>query len=698
MDNRTEIKELDELKLSDSTFFSSYFKDVEEKQRSHIALVNSAVGTEKRLAMPYVRPSSARSKDDAGFVDFEYPLVDIGSAEDTEPYVFQALLKKQALAIKEGYSLVGENPTTIKYIEERFQQLEVAQGQTFGNLLEEVFSELFKYHAVCIIKARNARNSGGLVRKVGDGKYIEPVSAYFVTSVNCMKVRLGPNNRITHFRHEMPDGRRKVYKADDVIYITVNKRPHFLAPTPPWFPALDDIEALRRIEEHVENLIYQHIHPLFVYKVGTETTGIEKYEDGTDEIEYIKFKVNDMPTNGMLVVPFRHEIEVLGSESQALRVEPYLDHYKKRVIAGTGMSSLDFGDGEMANRSTSDSLSRLGVGNVKFYQNILADRINFFVIRELLLEGSFGLNPMAKENLVKFVFKEVDTTSQIALQNHYSLLYEAGLITLTEARNGSGYQALRPEQEEDIKENPALITAYAAEKSASIKASSPTSSSDSSGGARRAKQQPRNQHGTAQGPTKARSSLEKDSLSAKQAFQSLSHDLSRSDPKEANLGYVRQLFLATESSIVRKLEALVESSCMDALNGFELNSLTSGAIKNGMNLAKAKLANDVRRLISEGSARSMARLSMGRPVRDTLDVLEYRVDFISNTISAFAYNTTRARIMRALGINKAIVSADPEGDDYQKYNGLVIDLLSIEDDELPPFHPNCKCEINPLRE
>jgi hypothetical protein len=560
-------------------------------------------------------------------------------------------------------------------------------------------SELFKYHAVCIVKSRNAKNSGGNVRRVGDGKYLEPVSAYFVVSINSMKVRVGKNNRITHFKHLMPDGREKIFKSDDVIYITVNKRPHFLAPTPPWHPALDDIEALRRIEEHVENLVYQHIHPLFLYQVGLENSPIEKYEDGSDEIDYVKFQINNMPANGMLVVPFRHNVEVLGAESQALRVDPYLEHFKKRVISGTGMSSLDFGDGEMANRSTSDSLSRLGIGNVKFYQNIVADRLNFYMIRELLLEGDFSFNPLAEENNVKFVFKEVDTTTQILVQNHFSLLYEAGMVTLTEARNASGYQALREDQKEDIRENPALITAHAAEKSVSIKAAAPTfpSSSDPNG-ASRARQQPSNQHGTLLAPTKARSSVIKDKVHAREAFQALSHDLSRVNPNNIELSYVRQMFLSVESKIVNYLNDVIEDSAMDALRGFELNKVTSDAIKNGVALSKAKAKEDVKRLITEGSTRSMSKLSLGRPIRDTLDVIEYRVGFIMNAVSSFAYNATRARIMRASGITKAVISSDPNGEHYSKFNGLVIDLLSIEDDQLPPFHPNCKCEINPFTE
>jgi hypothetical protein len=689
---------IEDIAFSES-FLENKVRDSEDKKKSHVVLIQSQLGSEKRTSKTYVRPSSTRGKDDAGFVDFEYPLLDISAAEDTETYVFQALLKKQALAIKEGFSFVGENVDTIKYVKERLQQLEVAQDQTFSNFIEEIMSELFKYHAVCIVKSRNAKNSGGNTRKVGDGKYLEPVAAYFVISINTMKVKVGGGNRITHFKHSMPDGREKIFKAEDVIYITINKRPHFLAPTPPWHPALEDIEALRRIEESVENLVYQHIHPLFVYKVGTEKEPVQKYEDGSTEIDYVKFRVDRMPSSGMVVVPYRHDIEVLGSESQALRVEPYLDHFKKRVVTGTGMSSLDFGDGEMANRSTSDSLSRLGIGNVKFYQNIVADRLNFYMIRELLLEGKFGFNPLVEEHNVKFSFKEVDTTTQITVQNHFSLLYEAGMMTLTEARNASGYQALRDDQNEDIKENPALITARAAEKSASIRAAAPDASSPiGSGGSARARQQPSNQHGTLLGPTKARSSQEKDRVTAREAFQALSHDLSRYNPNNIELSFVRQLFLSVESKILNHINSVVEDASIEALRGFEFNKATSDAIKNGEKLAKAKAREDVRRLISEGSARSMSKISLGRPIRDTLDVMEYRISSIMNSVSAFAYNTSRVRVMKAIGIKKGVISSDPNGQHYSKFNGLVIDLLSIEDDQLPPFHSNCRCEINPFTE
>lgn len=434
--------------------------------------------------------NSSRGADSGSFRPLEYNLREIDAAEDVDSYIFQANLKKLALAVKEGFSIAGRNKKTSEYIKKRFKQIEFAQDRTMLSLYAELLGNLFRYHMAVIVKSRSVEASGGKIRR--DGKaLISPVAGYFSASPATMEVKLGKNRKIIKWRHKMPDGRTRELSPRDVVTFTLNKRSHFIAPTPPWWPVLDDVAALRRIEEHIENLIYQHIFPLFIYTVGTVDKPALKYPDGTNEVDLVKAEINSMPTDGMLVVPARHSIKALGAESRALRAEVYVEAFRKRIIAGSGLSAVDFGDGNTANRATAETMSKLAIGNVKFAQKMFFEQVNFDMIRELLLEGGFPFDPMDEKHIVWIEPNEVDIEAQIKKENHLMLLYAGGLITRTEARTESGREALTKGQEED------LISAHQAE----------TQSQAAALAAATNKQQPTNQHGTNSGPEKKKSAL-----------------------------------------------------------------------------------------------------------------------------------------------------------------------------------------------
>ena len=339
---------------------------------SHISLVRLSSPAVKRPTLTYFEPNvSSRRSDTADFHEPEYNMIDPGTIEDIESYIYQGNLKKLALAVKEGWALVGKNKQTTEYIKKRFSQLEIAQGQTMFGLFSEIISTLLRWHNCYILKVRDPEASGGKVRSV-NGKIIKPVAGYFVASPNTIKTRIGKDYKVSAYKHVMPDGRFKIFPADDVIHLHIFKKPHFITAAPPITPMADDVAALRRIEEHVENLVYQHIYPLYQYKIGTKDyPDVRRTENGLTEIESVENKLRNAPTDSMLVTSFRHEITGIGAESRALRAEPFLEYFKKRVITGTSLSEIDFGDGNTANRACySEDTQTLTENGWKYYWEI----------------------------------------------------------------------------------------------------------------------------------------------------------------------------------------------------------------------------------------------------------------------------------------------------------------------------------------
>lgn len=1018
-----------EFQLINAPVITPDFRDADAPD---VALIKRIPPSLKRPSMTYVQPAMAAGNKEAGFFASEYPLLDIGAAEDTDSYVYQAVFKKLALAMKEGWSLVGKNQETLDYIKDRFNQLEIAQGQTIRSMLIELMGSLLRYHSVFILKARNAKASGGKVRRIGNKK-LNPVAGYFVASPDTMEIKPGKDYRPKAYKHVMPDGRKKFFKPEDVIHVTVNKKPHFLTPTPPWHPVIEDVTALRRIEEHIENLVYQHIYPLFQYKVGTEDRPMQRYEDGTTEADIVRAKIRDMPSDGMIVTPERHEIAGLGSESRALRADPYVEHFKKRVIAGTGMSQLDFGDGNTANRScysedtqtltengwkyyweikegeriatfnpqteqlefyepnggiylheyegpmyhfknrnvdvcvtpdhdmwvgqrmwketewskqkaeeiphnrfdfrtgsfgwegiepedfklpfvpygsnidfansidfdrikiedwleflgyfvsegtlaktknkwaisisqsswanpekaeriracfrrlpfkfneytdpsdgttrfwinckslylylqencgdysylkhfpsevlsyskeylriafeaamlgdgttdrregrtsrayystsdllidqmqtiavklgyrahvldgasckrvcislgsksevkksqievvqysgkvycfnvenhlfftrrngrigvhgnTADSMSKLAVSNVKFYQQCLADFLNFHMIRELLQESVFGFDVLKEENKVEIQFAEIDHEASIARENHEMLRFTSNLTTRTEARQRSGMEPMSEEQEEDCYS--CKVTQKEIEKKGDIELEK--AKATASQRAAQNKSTPTNQHGTKTGPAKRKSARD---MVAADLFHQLVQDLHRVNPRAVNLGFIEQLFYLTRDQIKRSFETQIRNAVISGTQGLPIGQSLGIRLNAIISRVQRDFESDVDRLFRASMSRTVAELSRGIRDRLTIDRLEYRIRFIERSILKKAETLGAVAAMQSNGIEQAVVRSVVGGEDYPIWNGVVIELNGVSDDQLPPYHPNCKCTLEPV--
>lgn len=675
-------------------FLSRREKDAPTK--TPIALLKVTPGTIKRPAMTYIEPTEGRLRagDEYGFHGSEYPLIDIGAAEDTDSFVFQAIFKKLALAMKEGWNLVGQNPETVKYIKERILQLEIAQDQTLRAMLVEIMGTLLRFHNCYLIKARDIERSGGRIRTEGT-RTIKPVAGYFVASPDTIETKIGKDYRVKAYKHVMPDGRYKILRPEDVIHIHVNKKPHFLTATPSWHPVIEDVSALRRIEEHIENLVYQHIYPLYQYKVGTENAPMQRYEDGSTEVDVVRANIYNMPSDGMIVTPERHEISGLGAESRSLRAETYLSYFKSRVITGTGMSQLDFGEGDTANRATADSMSKLATGNVKFYQQCLADAINFYVIRELLLESTFTYNVFDEENMVELKFVEIDHEAQIKLQNHYMLLFQSNMITRTEARKLSGWDAMDEEQNQDCHMN--IIDMPKMEKQAEFELEKINKQGQSQAAlnAAKAKQQPSNQHGKSTGPTKRRSSRTSDGVAA-QVYGQLQEDLKAIRSSFINVGAINQLFFVAEGQVKRAFRSVIDAAAMRGASEFVLTGELLQKIRDISGRVFRDFQQDVERLFRQAAARTTAELAAGERNALTIDKLQFRIRFIEETMTHKAYTLAKVTAMRDNGINQARVESQPGGEDYPIWNNVVIDLNSVTPEDLPPFHPNCKCDLVPL--
>jgi len=377
----------------------------------------------------------------AEFEEPEYNLVEILAVEDVESIVRQAHRKKLGLLFKEGWDLVGRNLETTTYCRLRFAQIARASDIPTELLLRRIGKSLINTSNAFLVKVRDETASGGKLRTDPvTGRTLKPVAAYFPAPPATMFPKYNKKGKVMKWRQKMPDGRYRDFPAEDVVHFKINAKEGFTFGTPDLVPVMDDIRALRQIEENVELLVHQYLFPLFQYIVGTEDHPAGLTEEGEDELEVVEARVENLPPEGVIVTPERHEIRYIGAEGKALKPEELLEYFKKRVIAGLGISTIDLGEAATANRASARTLSRQLVDTVKDIQLSLAMQFNHFILSELLLESPWASkgDVLSDKYMVRLQFSEIDIDTQIEREKHAADLFESNGITLQEFRKRLG--------------------------------------------------------------------------------------------------------------------------------------------------------------------------------------------------------------------------------------------------------------------
>lgn len=368
----------------------------------------------------------------------EYELTELQIAQDTDSFLFKAIQKKVHRFVLAGWELVGNDDSTVNYVKRRIKEIELVSGQPFDLLMTDLAHDLVRYSNCAWVKVRNKDASSGSPRNYR-GKEIEPVAGYFILPFETLWFKMKKNGEIKKIMQEQPNtGETKEFFPEDVIHFYTNRKPGFTMGTPELLPVLEDIALLRRLEENIEEMIDSNLHPLFHYTVGNDNMPERYGPDGVKESDLVRSTIEYMPSGGIFVSDHRHKINAIGSEGKALKINEYLEYFKKRVYSGLGVSAMDMGEGDTANRSTANTLSKIAIQDVEALQRHIKTFIETYVINELLLEGGYE-EAIFDDNLkVQIKFGSVDKEQKSKEENQTIQLWLNKLISQKEARKRIG--------------------------------------------------------------------------------------------------------------------------------------------------------------------------------------------------------------------------------------------------------------------
>lgn len=699
----------------------------------------SKISSVRSKAMSFIQ-TFARGR--GNFVAGEYDLSEIGKVEDTDGFVRQSFKKKEGLMFKEGYGYSGANKKTARYISIRMSQIARASNIPVLDLLKRTARSLIRTSNAFLIKVRDPAKSGGRPRVTPDGKQLDPVAAYFPAAPETMRVDVDQETgKIRRWKQILPDGRFREHSPDNVVHFHIDRREGFLFGVPVMVPVIDDIRALRQLEENIELLLYQYLFPLFHYKVGTENAPAGYTEGNISEIDAVKREIELMPSEGMIVTPERHEINAIGAEGRSIRAESYLEHFKKRVFAGLGVSQVDMGDGDTTNRATAQTLSRALIDAVKDIQDSLEAQWDHEIISELLLESTFGDDVLEKDNMVHLSFNEIDIQNKMEQEEHAIKLFEGNAITHDELRSMLHREPiLIPEdpQDQDLSkfpewaqlhwklfeeplnliravDEPYSVAAQMASESRSLGATEQQMQKAGQERERAAAQEAEQDRQTKVAVARARPVARKDHLLSS-SFKDLETDLSVRlhsslvSRARADFELLRSIGRTWSAAISAKVVALATAQFIKGFNdqtGFQASdaptSINVGRqiIDNRIRFRIDRLAEStislIRRRIDsiDGNVKlTQVKSNYIQEVHAAFDSTRFRADFIWDVELRKAYNFGRVLGMRFQNTAEVSHVALQDACERCKVNAdIPASPFLLDIDDIAPHHPGCKCKL-----
>jgi len=381
-----------------------------------------------------------------------YDFAKILDAIDTDSYVKQAISKYKELIWKEGWEIISENVEAVDYLYQRIDYMELIMERPFNEFLVETMDQLIKFHNVFIGISRGDIRPlfpGNLKPEAGK----DTVSGFYLIPTEQVEIKRDKHNRTLGYKQRLdPTGFSNqdgspTWTEDQVIHLYIDRKPGRAYGTPFLISVLDDVVALRQIEEDVQNLIHKELFPLFLYRVGTEDRPATQ-----DEITDAYNELENLRTDGGLILPDRHDVDVIGSEGKALDIEFPMGHFKERVASGLGVFPHHLGmSTEGGNRSVTDRLDTALYDKIKSYQRYIANAIRMYIFDPLLKEG--GFDPWVARHDEESVsdkcimrFREIDVETQVKRETNAANKFAQNVQTWEETRLELG---LDPEVDPD---------------------------------------------------------------------------------------------------------------------------------------------------------------------------------------------------------------------------------------------------------
>lgn len=633
--------------------------------------------TGKFAGMRHVRTyyKTERLRRNVEFFKPEYDLPTIANAIQMDGLLQRSVNVFVEQILKNGYEFTTKNDRLQRHVNRRLKEIQNLTGIPLYETMSQVATQLVTYGNAYIIKVRSeAKSAEGRPFRLY-GKNMNPVVGLFVADATTIEIGINDTGQIVNYK-QLIRGEEIYWDERDVIHFTYNRIPGTLTGMSSIIPILDDVRALRKLEEEIEILGFQYSIPLYLYKVGTKDQ-----PPAANEIEQVTSTVNNMPAYGMLVVPGHHTIEVPTNNNTPVDLISFVNHFKRRIFSGLGVSPIAMGEVETSNRNTAEVLDLSMQTITKRYQQIIKNSMEIEFVRELLLDGGFD----SIRDSVDLNFPEIDLEAQIKKENNIIQKWQNNLIARSEAR-------LELDLEKNVDESDTFLQTVtipeinakngiqlevakigARARGASVSGSSRTTANkNSTANAAR----PANQHGVSSGRPK---------IARDYVIELNDKITSKLNTLLSNDGYSSNLNIST---LAEQLSIDVHDKLKEQLN-YNLRRISEfhHLSLDEIDMTSANVfLSDVQNLIKDKILR------VGRRITD-----DVRIGIFSDDFKRFltlqkekVLNLSKMLVYKSLGFKTILV----ESDDCSSHLRTNVAANDLSYGRIPPFRYNCKCKVD----
>jgi hypothetical protein len=375
-----------------------------------------------------------------------------------ESYFSRSVIRQIETMLRNGHSFVSEDAAMASEVRKEINRIEKDSGVGLNQMLYRWVKDLQTYGIFVGEKVRQRKrdpNGEGDKRKTQIVR-LRPILPHD------MVVYVDEYSRIVSVveAYHWGSSVRKLWAtrgklktipgipAGDLIISPIYDAGDLVFPSPPCFQALDDILTLRSLEETVELLCFQFGSPLLHTQVGTKE---EPAYDG--EVTEVNNKLVAMAPNGMVATDHRVSIVPVNLQTGVANLMPYIEHFKVRVLVGSGSSPISVGEGDSSNRSTAESIDDALSDHCTYLADVICNIFNQNIIPDVLLSKGMNESELYDNNgelKVQLEFNETRLEKQISRENAIINKWNSSLITLPEARKMLKHPPLTADQEKDL--------------------------------------------------------------------------------------------------------------------------------------------------------------------------------------------------------------------------------------------------------
>jgi hypothetical protein len=625
----------------------------------------------------------------------EHDLSEIKDAVNTDSYLKVAVSKYSQLITKNGYRMTSVNENALTYIKQRIRLMEFGTSIPFDSLLDTISNNLTEYSNVFLVKSRIDKIQGGLQAKgILDKK---PVGGYFILDPTTMMIKRDTAGTIKGYQQTV-DGTNKTFKPTDIIHIYIDKEGGNAFGTPRYAPCLDDVRILRKIEGNVLSLIYRFAIPLYQAKIGLPQ---QNFMATDKEIKDAQKEIEKMPSDGIIVTNERTEFKVLGAEGNAIDVKPYLDYYENRVFSGLNLSQSMMGRGGA--KQDADSMEQQVHDQVKFFQHTIEAFLATGMFNELLMEGGFDPinNP---DDSISFTFNEISLDTKIKMENNVITKFQGNLIPFDEARREIGLTSdnvdtsllyanmITQANAKELLQMKMDTTTATSNDNRSTNGKTPTSTANKDA---KTKNAPTNQHGTYSAKVKEHAlhetyateyNYKKNYADVYKKYRSLRNKVS--ECADIDISSYKSYW----NDIYKSLCDIISDA---AGRGMLAYSLTDGVTQQYSTATIDSIDSITKKSLQRLAESILSKLNTDASSsyrKTVMDTLEYRLRFTCEYVEKKSYWYGYLLAAKQKNVKKIYVKFNSDSD--KKEHKSVIDLtnrISLQD--IPPFHPYCKCSL-----